>query len=59
MPRSRFRPTWIEERATSDDISMVFPVSAAESAAAYTIYVGFRLTPEQLQYNRRNAARSQ
>jgi hypothetical protein len=35
------------------EIDMNFPVSAQKSAAAYTIYVGFRLTPQQLQYNRR------
>ncbi len=35
------------------DIDMNFPISTQKSAAAYTIYVGFRLTPEQLQYNRR------
>jgi hypothetical protein len=35
---------------------MEFPVTPEKSAAAYTIYVGIRLTPEQLQYNRRNPA---
>jgi hypothetical protein len=35
------------------EINMVFPVTPEKSAAAYTIYVGFRLTPQQLQYNRR------
>ena len=35
------------------DINMLFPVTQQKSAAAYTIYVGFRLTPQQLQYNRR------
>ena len=35
------------------DIDMNFPVSTQKTAAAYTIYVGFRLTPQQLQYNRR------
>lgn len=38
------------------DIDMVFPVTQQKSAAAYTIYVGFRLTPQQLQYNRRGGA---
>jgi len=37
----------------SNDINMSFPVTAQKSAAAYTVYVGFRLTPQQLQYNRR------
>ena len=35
------------------DIDMDFPVTTQKSAAAYTIYVGFRLTEQQLQYNRR------
>ena len=37
-----------------DDIAMSFPVTAQKSAAAYTIYLGFRLTPQQLQYNRQH-----
>jgi hypothetical protein len=52
-----FPPNVDEGKATSDDIAMEFPVTPQKSAAAYTIYVGFRLTPEQLQYNRRNAPR--
>jgi hypothetical protein len=39
------------------DVDMDFPISAQKSAAAYTIYVGFRLTPQQLQYNRGGATR--
>jgi hypothetical protein len=49
-----FPPNVDVGQATSDDIQMEFPVSATKSAAAYQIYVSFRLTPEQLQYNRRN-----
>jgi hypothetical protein len=41
----------------SKDIELSFPVTAKKSAAAYTIYVGFRLTPQQLQYNRRGVSR--
>jgi hypothetical protein len=35
-----------------DDIELVVPVGKAKSAAAYRIYVGFRLSPEELAYNR-------
>jgi hypothetical protein len=52
-----FPPNVDEGRATSEDIAMEFPVTTQKSAAAYMIYVGFRLTPEQLQYNRRNPQR--
>ncbi len=38
----------------SNEINMNFPVTPEKSAAAYTIYVGFRLTPQQLEYNRRH-----
>jgi len=38
---------------TSPDISLLLPLATGQSAAAYTIYVSFRLTPEQLQANRR------
>lgn len=37
---------------SSDDIELLFPVTKEKSAAAYHIYVGFRLTPEELTYNR-------
>jgi len=37
---------------TSPEISMLFPVSADKSAAAYKITVSFQLTPEELAYNR-------
>ena len=50
-----FPPNVDQGQATSDDINLEFPVTPEKSAAAYTIYVSFRLTEEQLQYNRRNA----
>ena len=53
MPVS-YPPNVDRGRATSEDIYMEFPVTPQKSAAAYTIYVGLRLTAEQLQYNRRN-----
>ena len=36
-----------------DQLDLVFPPSSANSAADYTIYVSFYLTPEELAYNRR------
>lgn len=35
-----------------DDIELLVPVSKTKSAAAYHIYVGFRLTQDELAYNR-------
>jgi hypothetical protein len=35
-----------------DDIELLLPVSKTKSAAAYRIFVGFRLTPEELAFNR-------
>jgi hypothetical protein len=37
---------------TTPEVSMVFPVSAEKSAAAFKITVAFQLTPEELAYNR-------
>ncbi len=39
---------------TSDPVHMVFPVTKTTNAASYTIYAAFRLTPEQLEYNRQH-----
>ncbi len=51
-------PTNIEHRAfSSDPITLNFPVSKDKSAAAYHIYVGFRLAPEELALNRQRGAR--
>jgi hypothetical protein len=36
----------------SEPIHMVFPVTKTTNAASYTIWAAFRLTPEQLEYNR-------
>lgn len=37
---------------TGDEIELQVPVTAERTASAYTIYVSFRLTPEELAYNR-------
>ena len=47
-----FPPNSDELRAEGGDVSLAITVTKEHSAAAYTIYVGFRLTPEQLQQNR-------
>jgi hypothetical protein len=39
---------------TSDPVHMVFPVTKTTNAASYTIWAAFRLTPEQLEYNRQH-----
>ena len=35
-----------------DDIELLLPISKTKAADSYRIYVGFRLTPDQLAYNR-------
>lgn len=42
---------------TGQEITLNFPVSNEKSAAAYRIFVGFRLTPEQLAINRARGLR--
>jgi hypothetical protein len=37
---------------TDKEIPLIFPVTQQKTSAAYTIYVSFRLTPQQLAYNR-------
>lgn len=43
-------------RVSDLDIDLTMPVTKARSAAAYQIYVGFRLTPAELAYNRKPVA---
>ncbi len=42
---------------SSNEVDFQFPVSAQKSAAAYKIYVGFRLTPQELAINRQRGLR--
>ena len=42
---------------SSDDIVLNFPVSKEKSAAAYHVFVGFRLSPAELAFNRQRGAR--
>jgi hypothetical protein len=38
----------------SEEQSLVLPVSPGRSGAAYTILIGFQLTPDELEQNRRS-----
>lgn len=44
-----------QANVTGQDIDLTLPVSKTKTAAVYHIYVGFRLTPEELAYNRKEA----
>ncbi len=52
---AKFRPNVDEMRTNADRVELLLPVTKAKSAAAYHLYVGFRLTPEELAYNRQSA----
>ena len=41
---------------SSGEQSLILPISPTKSGAAYAILVGFQLTPDQQEQNRRNAA---
>ena len=44
-------------RLTGDQIDLVLPVNDKLSGSAYSVLVGFQLTPEQLAFNRRRGVR--
>lgn len=51
-------PTNINQAVpTGEDVQLVLPVTQAKSAAAYSIYVGYVLTPEELALNRKRGPR--
>ncbi len=52
----KFRPNVDQVTVTGQDIDLKLPVNKAKTAAAYHVYVGFRLTPEELEDNRKAAA---
>ncbi|MCW3476614.1 hypothetical protein OL599_18790 [Rhodovastum sp. RN2-1] len=54
---ANFPPNVDQVRAAGDPIDMLFPSTADKPAAAYTIYVSFRLTPDELQFNRAQGPR--
>lgn len=50
-----FRPNVDQIAVTGDRVSMLLPITKDKSAAAYHLYVGFRLSRDELAYNRANA----
>ena len=44
-------------RLTGDQIDLIMPVGDHLTGAAYSVLVGFQLTPEQLAFNRRRGVR--
>ncbi len=50
-----FPPNVDRMNATSEKLTLSFPVSDTVKAADYRIYVGFALTPQELAYNRKMA----
>ena len=44
-------------RLTGDQIDLTLPVNDKRSGAAYSVLVGFQLSPEQLAFNRRRGVR--
>jgi hypothetical protein len=42
---------------TSEPVHMVFPLTKTTTAASYSIWAAFRLTPEQLEHNRATGVR--
>lgn len=53
----RFQPNADQARVTGSDVSFTVPISRTVSAAAFHLYLGFRLTPAELAYNRQAAPR--
>jgi hypothetical protein len=49
---AQFPPNSDRMTVKGDDLELLVPVSATKSAAAYHIYVGFRLSHDDLTYNR-------
>jgi hypothetical protein len=47
-----FKPNAGTANVTGQDIQITVATTAQKSAAAYRIFVGFRLTPAELEYNR-------
>ena len=52
-----FPPNTARVQLNSDQVDLLLPVSKAKSAAAYQIYVGFRLSPDELALNRSRGPR--
>jgi hypothetical protein len=52
-----FPPNTDRVSVTDDEVDLLLPVNKNKTAAVYKIYVAFRLTPEELAYNRHLAGR--
>lgn len=52
-----FPPNTYAIHVTGKPINLMIPITKAKSAAAYQIYVGFRLTPDELATNRARGPR--
>ncbi len=55
--RSGFPPNVDVVRVAGDELELRFPAAAAQEPGRWHIYVSLQLTPEELEYNRRMAAR--
>ena len=55
--RGTFPPNVDKVSVLGQEISLIFPVTSDKPASAYKIYVAFRLTPAELDYNRRRGLR--
>ena len=49
---ANFPPNIDQVQATGDSIDLLLPITRQKTAAAYQIFVGFRLTPDELAANR-------
>ena len=49
---AQFRPNVDQVSVKGEDIELLLPVTRKKSAAAYHVYIGFRLTADELAYNR-------
>jgi hypothetical protein len=52
-----FPPNIDTVRVSSRPINLAIPITKQKSAAAYQVYVGFRLSPEELAVNRQRGPR--
>lgn len=55
--RAEFPPNTDRVRLTGDDVELRLPTPPGTDASSYSIQVGLQLTPDELERNRRRAAR--
>ena len=48
-----FAPNTATTRLSGAPVNLLIPITKQKSAAAYQVYVGFRLSPDELAINRR------